>query len=187
MTRITKFAFAFTLAGILSSSSIAMAQDVGATGNLEQSTSTSPSEMVSFANEAVSEMGDAAQDVQKMLAAAEKESDVYQVQCLNKKLSAIAALAQVSESAKASMQDALAAGETERAEQEFRKLAVAQGKVRQFRAEAEACTRDDGTAPGDVSVDVSNEALADSSGDTESIDDGNFGIGDEPPSTSPFE
>lgn len=187
MTRISKFAFALSLIGALSTSSVAMAQDAAATGNLEQSTSASPKEMVAFANDAVSEMKDATQDVQKMLAAAEKESDVYQVQCLNKKLSAIAALAQVSESAKANMQEALAAGETERAEREFRKLAVAQGKVRQFRAEAEACTRDDGTAPGDVSVAVSNEALADSSGDTSTIDDGNFGVGDEPPSTSPFE
>ena len=187
MTRISRFAFAFSLVGILSSSSVAVAQEVGTAGNLEQSTTASASEMVSFANSAVSEMEDARQDVQKMLVAAEKESDVYQVQCLNKKLSAIPALAQVSGSAKASMQDALAAGENERAEQEFRKLAVAQGKVRQFRAEAEACTRDDGTAPGDVSVDVSNEALAETVTDTESIDDGNFGVGDEPPSTSPFE
>ncbi|MED5374483.1 MAG: hypothetical protein VX899_25935 [Myxococcota bacterium] len=187
MTQFTRLAVALALVGGLAFAGQAQAQELDASGNLEQSTTASPKEMVSFATEAVEEMRTAQSEVQRMLADAEKAGDVYQVQCLNKKLSAIAALAEVSESAKASMQEALASGDVEGAQIEFRRVAVGQSKTRQFRAEAEACTRDDGTAPGDVSVDVSNEALADSSGDTESIDDGNIGVGSEPPSTSPFE
>ena len=93
---------------------------------------------------------------------------------------------QVAGNANASMQDALASGDAERADHEFRKIGVALTKARQFKAEADACSGGDGVTPGVTEVEVTNEGLSESD-DTEQIDDGNTGVGDEPPGTSPFE
>ena len=109
-----------------------------------------------------------------------------EVLCVNNKLSAVRALVQVAGSANAGMLDALDAGDADRAEHEFRKIGVALTKARQFQAEADACSGDDGVTPGVTEVEVTNEGLSETD-DTERIDDGNTAVGDEPPGTSPFE
>ena len=161
----------------------AHAQDT--TGELEQSSATSSKEKISFASSAIEEMSGASKDVAKMLADAEKEGDVFKVQCLNKKLAAIRALNEVSQSASANMQDAIGAGVSERADLEFRKIVVALSKVRQFRAEAEACLGEGGAAPGSVDVDVTNEELEETPED--SIASGDVEVGVEAPGITPFE
>jgi hypothetical protein len=64
---------------------------------------------------------------------------------------------------------------------------VALSKVRQFMAEADACVGDSDTTPGVTDVTYTNDALTDSTGDTDVFDDSNIDIGTDPPNTSPFE
>jgi hypothetical protein len=85
------------------------------------------------------------------------------------------------------MTDALADGNDERAEHEFRKIAIALSKVRQFVAEAEACVGQGGAVDGDTDVTVDVQGITDDSDDTEGTDTDGEIIGDDPPNTSPFE
>ena len=168
----------------LAFASPAFAQD-GATGEIEASTELSDTEKTSFAADAISEMRDAESDVSRLLATAEKEGDVLTINCLTKKLAAIRSLVEVSESASATMNDAMVSG-TGGADAEFRKIAVALSKSRQFRAEAEACTGGGDGESGETTVDVEGDAwgLGD---DTSGIEDGNSDLGTDPPGTTPFE
>lgn len=157
-----------------------------AASQLEQSTATSDKDKVRFASSAIGEMAEIEGYLVELLAATEKGGDPIESLCVNNKLSAVRALVQVAGNANASMQDALASGDAERADHEFRKIGVALTKARQFKAEADACSGGDGVTPGVTEVEVTNEGLSESD-DTEQIDDGNTGVGDEPPGTSPFE
>ncbi len=170
----------------LALSSTALAQDAGATGEIEASTELSDQDKTSFAADAVEEMRTADKDVSKLLADAERDGDVLTINCLTKKLAAIRSLVQVSESASVSMNDAMTAGNKPRADAEFRKVAVALSKARQFRAEAEACSGGGDGASGETLVDVEGDSwgLGD---DTSALDDGNSDIGTDPPGTTPFE
>jgi hypothetical protein len=162
----------------------AHAQD--AASQLEQSNATSDKDKVRFASSAIDEMRETETYLAQALSAAEKGGDPVEALCVNNKLSAVRALVQVAESANAGMQDALASGDAQRADHEFRKVGVALTKARQFKAEADACSGDDGITPGVTEVEVTNEGLSESD-DTERIDDGNTGVGEEPPGSSPFE
>lgn len=164
----------------------AFAQSAGATGEIEASSELSPTEQSRFAAEALSEMKDADRDVARMLADAERDGDVLTINCLTKKLAALRSLVEVSESASATMNDALASGSKDRADAEFRKVAVALSKARQFRAEAEACSGGGDAGDGETIVDLEGDAwgLTD---DTSALDDGNTDIGTDPPGVTPFE
>lgn len=164
----------------------AFAQDGGASGELEQSASTSPKEKIAFSQAALSEMQDSLAEVEKLLQEAERGGDPDQIQCVRKKASSIGALVEVSEGLAVKMQDALASGSDAAAEEYFRNLAVARNKTRQFRAEAEACLSSSGSTPGEVDVNVTDDGLT-SSDDTDLIDAGNDEIGIDPPGASPFE
>jgi len=164
----------------------ALAQDDGASGQLEQGSSTSDREKLEFAESSVSEMNDAVKSVSKKLETAERESDDLKIQCLSKKLSGIRALSEVSADAKSSMEKALSSGDTSLAEHEFRKIAVALSKVRQFQAEAEACVGDSDTTPGVTDVNVSIDGLTEGT-ETDLMDPGDIDIGSEPPDQSPFQ
>ncbi len=157
-----------------------------AASQLEQSNVTTDKDKVRFASSAIDEMRETETLLVTRLAAAEKGGDPVEVLCVNNKLSAVRALVQVSEGANAVMQSSLAGGDPQRAEHEFRKVGVALTKVRQLKAEADACSGDDSLTPGVTEVEVTNEGLSESD-DTERIEDGNTGVGDEPPGTSPYE
>ena len=164
----------------------AFAQSAGATGEIEASTLLSDSEKTSFAADAIAEMSTASRDVSRLLADAERDGDVLTINCLTKKQAALRSLVEVSESASAKMNDAMVAGDKPRADAEFRKVAVALSKARQFRAEAEACGGGGDGESGETTVDVQGDAwgLGD---DTSGIDDGNSDLGTDPPGTTPFE
>jgi len=162
----------------------ALAQD-DAKGQLEQSGSTSDKEKLEFAADAVGEMKEAVSDVSKKLANAEKENDDLKIQCLSKKLASIRSLSEVSETAQSSMEKALSSGDQALADAEFRKIAVALSKTRQFYAEAEACMVGSDTTPGVTDINVTSDALE--SDDLALMDPGDIDIGVDPPDQSPFQ
>lgn len=124
----------------------------GLGGDLERSAASSPQEKLTFAAEANEEMRDAIKNVSKLLETARKESNVERLQCLNTRITSVRALLQVSEAAEVEMRDALNGGDTERADHEFRKVAVARTKSQQLLAEANRCADDTGLRSGETSV-----------------------------------
>ena len=166
----------------------AYAADDGIRGELEQAAETTPEEKVRFVERVLEEMQGAVRETGKLLESAEKSKDVVRMQCLNQKLTSIRALLAVSEQASGAMQNALVAAENQSADHEFRKIAVALSKVRQFNAEADACLGAVGTQPGAIEIEVEEgTVLAGDADDTEPMEDGNTDIGIDPPGTSPFE
>lgn len=161
----------------------AAAQD----NTVEAANTTSPKEKLEFASEAIAEMDDAVKRTEKIQEQVTRDGDEDIIQCVRIKLASIKALTDVSERANNSMTDALADGNDERAEHEFRKIAIALSKVRQFVAEAEACVGQGGSVDGDTDVTVDVQGITDDSDDTEGTDTDGEIIGDDPPNTSPFE
>ena len=162
----------------------ALAQDT--TTTLEQSSATTDKEKIRFANDAVAEISDTVDYLEEMYKDSQSEEDPVLVQCIYKKYNAAVSLKGVVESSNAAMQEAMAAGETGRADLEFRKIGVAQSKAQQFKAEADASSGESGVAPGVTEIDVTNDGLGDGD-DTEPIEDSNDEIGEDPPGTTPFE
>jgi hypothetical protein len=167
----------------------AVAQDPAAGGQLEQSISLSDDEKRDFASQALVEMELAHKQVTKLLEGAErlKEDERAQVvECLSAWNSKIWTLREVSLLAADSMEEAIITSRGSVANTEFRKVAAALSKVRQFLAEAQACTGDADAAPGVTSVDVVSAALSEAD-ETELTDDGNVDVGTDLPNTSPFQ
>lgn len=188
MTRLCiKIGLLAAFVGVLGSVEVHAADD-GIRGELEQAAETTPEEKVRFVERVLEEMKGAVRETGKLLESAEKSKDVVRMQCLNQKLTSIRALLAVSEQASGAMQNALVAAENQSADHEFRKIAVALSKVRQFNAEADACLGAVGTQPGAIEIEVEEgTVLAGDSDDTEPMEDGNTDIGIDPPGTSPFE
>ncbi len=164
----------------------AMAQDAGVSGGLEKTSATTPKEKEAFVNSALTEIRGIAKDISKALEDAEREQDLVRSNCLTKKQASVSTLVEVAEQAQAQMNAYLAAGDSDKADFEFRKVAVALSKARQFDAEADACLGESGTQPGVTDVQVTVEGLA-GGDDLAPIDDGNDDIGVDPPETSPFQ
>lgn len=174
------------LAGLALFTPVAVAQDPGATGvtgELERLASTSPQEKLQYSADALEEMRNGVKTVTKLVETARREGNVEELQCLNGRLTAMRALLQVSEAADVTMQESLAANSAERADHEFRKVAVALAKSRQLLAEADRCTTLDETVNGDTTVRVEGPLEGDDSG-TSPFDD--LDIGFDPPEASPF-
>ena len=155
--------------------------------NAQSATSQSAvKQKLAFTRDAIQEMEDGVKSVTKLLDAAERDGDVDRIQCVRNKLASVRALLEVSQRAENSMKDALSSSDTQRSEHEFRKVAVAISKVRQFVAEAEACMGDTGAAVGTTEIEVTSEGIA-KTDDTEPLVDDDLVVGVDPPATSPFE
>lgn len=111
----------------------------GVSGELERTASSTPAEKITYASNAVTEMTEAVKTVSGLLETARKKGDADVMQCLNNRLTALKALLQVSEAAQGSMKSALESNNSELADHEFRKIAVAIEKTRQLLAEAQRC------------------------------------------------
>lgn len=138
----------------------AFAETVGVTGGVEQSSTTSPREKVLFADGAVSEIGAAVKTVEGLLADAEKAKNTEQIECLTRKLTPMRALSEVSSLSSNTMKQALAANDPVHADQEFRKVAVALTKTREFLAEAQACVGETGVQRGQASATVTDNTTS---------------------------
>lgn len=136
----------------------AYAQEAGISGELEQSTTTTPREKAQFADGALAEIEGAVKTVETLLKDAEnaKEKNAEAIECLTRKLTPLRALAEVSRQSNNSMKQFLAANDPVHADQEFRKVAVALTKAREFLAEAQACVGDTGVQRGDSSATVTD-------------------------------
>lgn len=132
----------------------AHADTPGIAGTLEQSSATSPKEKVDFAASAVEEIGTSIKTVEKLLAEAEKDKDTEAVECLQRKLTPMKALLEVSKTSSNAMQQFLAASDVVHGDLEYRKVAVALSKTRDFLAEAQACVGETGAQKVDPIVSV---------------------------------
>ena len=155
----------FVVALILATAAApAWAATPGVAGELEQSTTTSPKEKVDFTRGAIEEITGAVKTVEKLLEQAQKEKNSEHIECLTRKLTPLRALQEVSKVSNTTMQQALANNDAVHADQEFRKVAVALTKSRDFLSEAQGCVGDTGAQRGDASVAVveSGDPLVDS-------------------------
>lgn len=186
MNALTRFAGAALLTmSLLGVQGDAIAQETGVSGELERSASTTPQEKLTYALEANEEIRISIRGISKMVETARRENNVERLQCLNSRLTAIRALVQVSESAEVAMKEALAVGRTDRADHEFRKIAVARTKTRQLQAEADRCIEDSSARVGETSVVVEGGDLGDES-DLNAVPFDPFDLGFDPPEASPF-
>ncbi len=144
------------LAAVLGSlvASPAFAQETGVSGELEQSATTTPREKTEFADGALAEIEAAVKTVEGLLKDAEsaKDKNAEVIECLTRKLTPMRALLEVSRQSSNTMKQFLASNDTVHADQEFRKVAVALTKSREFLAEAQACVGDTGVERGDSSA-----------------------------------
>lgn len=166
----------------------ASAQDgeIGVVGDLERVASTSPEEKIDYASSANAEVDEVVKAITKLVEAARRDSDVEQQQCLSNKLTAVRALRGVSESAESAMQQRLEAGDLERADHEFRKIAVALAKARQLMAEAERCTDSGALRDGSTTLVVEGGEVG-SDEDTQAPEyPVEYDVDFDPPDASPF-
>lgn len=161
------------------------AQDpTGVVSDLERTATTSPQEKIAYAESSNQEIRDAEKQIARLLEQARKDSDAEAIECLQNRLTSVRALLSVSEAAEISMRDAIAAGAEEKANHEFRKIAVAISKTRLLLAEAQRCASDQQVESGSTIVDWES-ALADEA-DLSDLDLDDFDIGLDPPQRSPW-
>jgi hypothetical protein len=156
----------------------ARAYDDDANGQAYTPNSTNPKQKLDFAKQASTEIDDALVQVGKLKEIAEKDGDPDKIQCVRNKEASIRALVDVSKRANTALKSALQSNESELAEHEFRKVAVAVSKTRQFLAEAKACVGGGGSVAGNTDVEVTGGGLLD---DGELSDGGLDVIEDLPP------
>jgi len=171
----------FMLAG---SAPMAHAQETGVAGELERIASATPAERLEYSDDALEEMRESVKTASRLMEAARRDGLVDELQCLSKLVTPLRSLLQVSESADTAMRTAMADGATARADQEFRKIAVALTKSRQLASEAGRCMDSTALQSGDTVTSWQGPATA---GD-DSIDPGftPFDLGFDPPESSPF-
>ncbi|MEZ4235974.1 MAG: hypothetical protein R3F59_07380 [Myxococcota bacterium] len=160
------------------------AQDPGVTSDLERTSSTTPAEKIAYAEVSTAEIRDAEKQITRLLEQARKDDDAEAIECLVNRLTSVRALLQVCESSQVAMRDAIAAGLDEKADHEFRKIAVAVSKTRMLLAEAQRCASEQQVEPGQTLVDW--EAALSNEGDLDPLDVTDFTLGLEPPQVSPF-
>lgn len=164
---------------------IALAQDpTGVMSDLERTASTTPQEKIAYAESANQEIRDAERQIAKLLEQARKDGDAEAIECLVNRLTSVRALLQVSEGAEVAMKNAIAGGEEEKANHEFRKIAVALGKTRMLLAEAQRCVSDQTLESGTTLVDWESSGDFDDELTEPEIDE--FDIPLDPPEVSPF-
>jgi hypothetical protein len=165
----------------------ATAQQSGMSGELERAAQVDPRDMTAFARSAIEEILGSTKSISRMVDQARRDGDMEELSCLESRLSYVRALLMVTERANGAMKESQASGMPDRAEHEFRKMAVAVSKVRQFMAEAEACLGEGGTTPGTTELDVNDGAGLEEEDPTAPLVDDSEVVGVDPPNTSPFE
>jgi hypothetical protein len=105
--------------------------------------------------------------------------------CVTTALTAARALQQVADGAAVSMNTALEANQLDRADHEFRKIAIASGKSRQLLATGDQCASGNDVRRANTSVEAMS-ALSDVGDDTQAITADLLDLGFDPPDVSPF-
>jgi cysteinyl-tRNA synthetase len=139
---------------------------------LEDGSSMTAQQKVDFSRSALEEMKTAVKTVEKLLEQAQKDKNAEQIECLGKKLEFMRKMLESGQTATNAMQQALSSNDNVHGDQEFRKIAVALSKLREFFAEALACTGSSGgeKAKSVATVNQNTEDLADGSQADDVID-----------------
>ena len=125
---------------LLSGAARAASGDGGAfTSELERVSGASPQEKVEYVQTSVQEIDSSFAEIDDMLQSAKDANDNKVVQCVTSRHVAVKALQSVTQQAERDMVGAIAAGNVDRADHEFRKVAVALQRTRMLHAEAERC------------------------------------------------
>ncbi len=174
--------------GLLCTVQVANAQDQGIRSELERSASTSDEEKLDYADTAQSEIGDTLRDATKMLEAARRDGDADRVQCLTSRLTSVRALQVVTDGAANAMRGAIENGQADKADHEFRKIAVALGKTRMLAAEAQQCDAGATVQPGETLIELLSELVSDeeAQGLLEQLELDQLDFGMDPPNVSPL-
>jgi len=157
----------------------------GISSELERTATTTPAEKAAYADSSTAEIAEAVSTISTLFQSAAKDADIEAQQCLSGRLASAKALKQVSQRASADMKNAISDGNSERADHEFRKIAVAVSKTRTLLAEAQQCSADQTTEDGitNVTFFVEDDVVIGGE-DGNDIDD--IDIGFDPPDVSPF-
>jgi hypothetical protein len=133
---------------------VAFAEPEGLSGVLEQSSATSPEQKQAFATDALAEIDGSVKMVEKLLADEEKrkEKNTEAIECLQRKLTPLRTLLDVASQSVGALSAAVGSSDVVHADQEYRKVAVALSKARDFLAEAQACVGDAGAREGENEV-----------------------------------
>lgn len=163
----------------------AMAQDpMGVSSEIERTATTSPQEKIVYAESSNQEMRDAERTIAKLLEVSRKNGDAEAIECLVNRLTSVRALLQVGEAAELQMKTAISTGDDDRANHEFRKIAVAISKTRMLLAEAQRCSSDQQLQSGTTLTEWEVEG-PDSDNPTQPALT-TTGVGITPPAVSPF-
>lgn len=172
------------LAAVAAVGPMAQAQE-GFTSELERVADASREEKLAYVEASVTEIDDSFIAVDAMLKDAKAAKDAAAVQCISSRHVALRALQSVSQQARQDMVTALSVGQVERADHEFRKVAVAVQRTRMLHAEAERCVGGQELADGETSLQIVGEdedvVFEDGGVDVEDLD-----VGFDPPDVSPF-
>jgi hypothetical protein len=173
---------------VLFTAQSALAQDPGIRSELERSASTSDEEKLDYADTALGEIDDTLRSVNKMLEVARRDGDVDRVQCLTSRLTSVRALQVVTDGAVSSMKNAIESNLPDKADHEFRKVAVALGKTRMLAAEAQQCDSGSSVQPGETLIELLSELVSDNEipGLLEQLELDQLDFGMDPPDVSPF-
>jgi hypothetical protein len=142
----------------------AVAQDTGDTGvlsELERVAATSDDEKVAYAEAANTEIADAVRQIARLLETVRRGGDGDEIQCVTSKLTTVRALQQVSQASTTAMNDAIASAEPEKADHNFRKVAVARSKARGLVGEAQRCSADQAGGQGDSLTEMDGAQVGD--------------------------
>ena len=166
----------------------AQAKPGGVSSELEKTSQTSPEGKLAYAKASNDEIAVAEKEVARSLEAAYKTGEAPVIECLLSRLTAIRALQSVSERAEGAMKEALAdssPGAAEKANHEFRKIAVAVSKTRMLRSEAGRCSSSDENGSSNTLVDWES-FLQDYQGLWDEFDLDDLDLSGDVPEVSPF-
>ena len=128
---------------------------------LEQSPGSTADDKVKFALAALNEIGGAVRTTETLLEKAQKDKDknTEEIECLQRKLTPMKGMQDVSSVSANSLQSYVAARDAVHTDQEYRKIAVALAKTRDFLAEAQACVGEVGARDSDNNVTMDDGGL----------------------------
>lgn len=171
----------------LSGAPVFAQEPAGVSSQLERTASTTPQEKLAFSSSANAEIAEALKTIGRLIEQSRGDANAEVLQCLTSRQTAVRALQQVSTQAEGSMQLALAAGESEKADHEYRKTAVALSKSRMMVAEANGCVSEGDLQSGQTMVDWNEDGSYADQDETQEIpNDDELDVGMDPPDISPF-
>jgi hypothetical protein len=125
----------------------------------EQNEKLSDQDKVSRSAGDVQSMREVLKVVLGMLEEARNAKDVVRLNCVNEKLTQVKGFIRIAEQSDIALQEAVAKGESGTADHEYTKIGIANQRVIQLRADAEACVSATGSeASGTTSVTVTTPA-----------------------------